>query len=357
MGLLAALAAASNWSASALRDGEHLRVLLGDAVVRDHALAPGFRKFGQGIADFRLPLRIHHQRKQVGLGEITVVVRLFLGAHAVGFAFVRVVEAGFLRDLAAGFNHANLPLNLVLQRFADKAERVDVLHFRLGAKFFLSARPHADVAIAAQRTFLHVAVADPGVEDDLLQAGEVFVSFVGRSDVRLADDFDQRHAAAIQIDGRSFRGVGEAFVQALARVFFQVQAGDADLLRAAVDLDLDGAMLGQRLVVLRNLVALGQVGIEIILAGKDRSFVDAAVQRHGRQRGELHCLAVQHRQGSRQAQADGTDVGVGRIAEVGGAGAENLGRGQKLDVHLQPDDRLVLRRGRIRKCPAWWPYH
>ena len=267
---------------------------------------------------------------------------LLLGAHAVGLAFVRVVEAGFLGDLAPGFDHANLPLNLILQRFADKAERVDVLHFGFRAKFFLSARSHADVAIAAQRTFLHVAVADPGVEDDLFQAGEVFVSFIGRSNVGLADDFDQRHAAAIQIDGRGFRGLGEAFMQALAGVFFQMHAGDADLLGAATDFDLDGAMLGQGLVILRNLVALGQVGIEIILAGENRSFVDAAVQRHGRQRGELHCFAVQHRQRSRQTQADGTNIGVGRIAEMSGAGAEDLGRGQELDVHLQPDDRLVL---------------
>ena len=130
---------------------------------------------------------------------------LLFGAHAVGLAFVGVVEAGFLRDLAAGFDHADLPLDFVLQRFANKAERVDVLHFRLGAKLFLSARTHADVAIAAQRTFLHVAVANPGIEDDLLQARQVFVSFVGRSNIRLADDFDQRHSAAVQVDRRGFR--------------------------------------------------------------------------------------------------------------------------------------------------------
>ena len=79
---------------------------------------------------------------------------------------------------ATGFDHANLPLNLVLQRFTDKAKRVDVLYFRLGAEFFLSARAHADVAVAAQRTFLHIAVADSGIKDDLLQPREVFVGFI-----------------------------------------------------------------------------------------------------------------------------------------------------------------------------------
>src|SRR6185369_2761209 len=100
-----------------------------------------------------------------------------------------------------GLNHANLPLNLVFQGSANKAERVDVLHFRFGAKLFLPTRPHADVAIAAQGAFLHVAVADSGIEDDLFQTGEIFVSFVRRSDVGLTDNFDQRYAAAIQIDG------------------------------------------------------------------------------------------------------------------------------------------------------------
>ena len=120
-------------------------------------------------------------------------------------------------------------------------------------------------------------------------------------------------------------------------------------------LDFNEAVLGQRLVVLRNLVALGQVGIEVILAGKDRSLVDAAVQRHGREHRELHRFAVQHGQGSRQSQAHGTNVGVGRIAEMSRAGAENLGRGQELDVYLQPDHRLILRCRGYGDVQAWQP--
>ncbi len=191
---------------------------------------------GSVVADFGLPFLIHHQRKQIGLGKIPVVVGLFFRAHAVGLAFVRVVEARFLRDLAARFHDPDLALDLILQRLANKAERIHILDFRFGAKFFLPPRAHADVGIAAQRAFFHIAIADAGVEDDFFQPGEVLVGFVGRRNVRLADDFDQRHSAAIQIDGRRVGGIGEAFVQALARVFFQVQAGDADFLlpRSAV---------------------------------------------------------------------------------------------------------------------------
>ncbi len=101
-------------------------------------------------------------------------------------------------------------------------------------------------------------------------------------------------------------------------------------------------MLGDRLVVLRNLVALGKIGIEVVLAREDRVLAHLAIQRHRGQHRELHCLAVQHRQRARKAQAHRADIRVRRIAEPGRAAAEDLGLGQKLDVNFQPDDGFVL---------------
>ena len=77
-------------------------------------------------------------------------------------------------------------------------------------------------------------------------------------------------------------------MHALARVLFHVQPRNSDALRAGGHGDIDPAMFAQRLVELGDLVALGQVGIEIILARKNRGFVDPAMQRHRRQRRELH---------------------------------------------------------------------
>src|SRR5207244_6355082 len=99
----------------------------------------------------------------------------------------------------------------------------------------------------------------PGVEDDLLQACQVFVGFVGRGDVRFADNFDQRHSTPVQVDGRGVGRTGKALVQALARILFEMNPSDADLLCRAVGLDFNGAVLGQGLVVLRNLITLGQI--------------------------------------------------------------------------------------------------
>ena len=113
-------------------------------------------------------------------------------------------------------------------------------------------------------------------------------------------------------------------------------------LRDAVHLDIDEAMLGQRLVVLRDLVALGQVGIEVVLARENRARIHPAVQRQRGLDGQFHGLPAQHRQRAGQSQAYRADVGVGRRAETGGAAAEDLGARGELDVDFQADDRLVL---------------
>ena len=80
-----------------------------------------------------------------------------------------------------------------------KRKRVHVFHLGLGAQLRLAARAHADVGVAAQRALLHVAVADAGVEDDLLQARQVVGGLLGGAHVRLADDLDQRRAGAVEV--------------------------------------------------------------------------------------------------------------------------------------------------------------
>ena len=51
--------------------------------------------------------------------------------------------------------------------------------------------------------------------------------------------------------------------------------------------DLDVARGGQRLLVLRDLVALGQVGIEVVLAREDRGLLDRAARGQGGAHGEV----------------------------------------------------------------------
>ena len=132
-------------------------------------------------------------------------------------------------------------------------------------------------------------------------------------------------------------------MDALPRVVLHVDARDADVPEGAIHHDIDVAVLRQRLVVLRDLVPLGQVRIKVVLARETRLRVDAAVQRQRTLDGQFHRLAAQHGQRSGQPQANGAHVGIGRRAKTGRAPAKDLGRGGKLHVHFEADDRLIAR--------------
>ena len=81
---------------------------------------------------------VEHDRQQVRIGEVAVVVRLFLGAHRARLALVGVVEARFLHDLAAALEQLDLALDLVVDGLLDEAERIEVLD--LGARAELRLR-------------------------------------------------------------------------------------------------------------------------------------------------------------------------------------------------------------------------
>jgi hypothetical protein len=83
---------------------------------------------------------------------------------------------------------------------------------------------HGDVRVAAERAFLHVAVADaePAHQAmDLLHVGDRFLCGAHH---RLRDDLDQRRAGAVQVDAG---GAVEGVVQRLAGILLEMRAGDA----------------------------------------------------------------------------------------------------------------------------------
>ena len=355
LGDLAACAADSKKSPRRAVGGERGGVLRGEAVLGDEAGAAGFGELGHGGEDLLLPLGADDQRRKVGLGEVAVVVGLLLAAHGIGAALGVVPQARLLHDAAAVFEDADLALDLVLQRSADVAEAVDVLDFGLGAVLRCALQHDADVRIAAQGTLFHVAVGDAGIEQDFLELGEVLEGLVGCAEVGLGDDLDQRRAAAVEVDVGARGGVGKAVVEALAGVLFHVQARDADALRDRLAGHVecghdDHAVFGDGLVELRDLVALGRVGIEVVLAGEDAGLANLAADGLRREHRELDGLLVEQGQRAGQAEADGADVGVGFAAVLVLAAAEGLGFGEQLDVDLQADDGLVLGEDFRREC-------
>ena len=222
-------------------------------------------------------------------------MRLFLAAHRVRRAAGGVKQARLLHHAATVVDDVDLAANLVLNRLLEIAERVDVLHFRLRAQGGLALPAHRDIGVAAQAPLVHVAVIDAEPHQDLPQRLKEQRGFGRRPHVGLADDLHQRHAAAIEIEVGLPVGVAKAFVQRLAGILFHVDAGQLDEAAANRGGHLQTAAQRERRLELRDLVALRQVGIEVVLAGEDRALLHLAAKRQGRGDREVDRLAVQHR--------------------------------------------------------------
>ena len=89
--------------------GQRGRVLRGEAVLLalNACTAGASGSSGRAAQDVTSArLCADDERWEVGLGEVAVVVGLFLGAHGEGAAFGLVPEAGLLDDAAALFENA-----------------------------------------------------------------------------------------------------------------------------------------------------------------------------------------------------------------------------------------------------------
>ena len=318
--------------------GEHPGVVLGDAVLLHHPRAASLRQLGEERAPF-LDLGLGElHRHQVRLREIPVVVGVLLRTHGGGLHRLRVPAARLLHD-RDGVRHAfALAPRLVLERGVDAGEGVHVLDLDLRPQLLRALGPDGDVDVGAHVALLEVAVAHPRVDQHLAERGEIGDRVVGRLHVRLGDDLHQGSAAAVEVDAR-----GGGVVVDLRRVLLEVDVVYADQLLGAVGArDLHPAADAEGTAVLGDLVVLGHVGVEVVLAVKGGVRVHAAAEHQARHNRELHRLAVHDRERTRVAEADGADVGVRLAARLQQAGAEHLGLGPELDVRLEADGAFVF---------------
>ena len=295
--------------------------------------------FDPFVADFH--------RRQIRLGEIPVILGIFLRAHGEGLALLIVPPPGLLNDAASRFQNGNLPLGLIVNGTGHRFERIHILHLGAHAEFLLSHRAHRNVHVRPQRTLLHLAVG----HTDVLQRGfELFQirgHLLGRTEVRFGHDFQKRHAAAVVV-GQGC--VLIRLVHQLARVLLHVDFLDADGLYSRASLDFHRAVLADGQIKLGNLIGFGKVGIEVVLPVKLVEPGNGAVGGEPRPNGVLHHAFVEHRQSARHSRADRAAVSVRVAAELGGAGTENLRFGGKLGVNLQPNHHLVFHRFSPPSC-------
>jgi hypothetical protein len=277
-------------------------------------------------------------------GEVAVVVRVFLAAHRPRLAAVGVEQHRGLLDRQAVLDAIDLPLDLEVDRLLQEAEAVEVLDLAPRAEG-LPGAADADVGVAAEAPLLHVAVADAEPDDQRVQRARVLHRLDARAHVGLGDDLQQRRAGAVEVDpGHAV----EVLVQALAGVLLEVRARQPHAARPALQHEVDPAALDDRHLVLADLVALGKVGVEVVLAREDRQRRDARTDGQAEADGALDRTAVGHRQRAGQRKVDCAGLGVGLRPEARAGAAEHLARRAELGVGLQADDDLPAAHQRRR---------
>ena len=131
-----------------------------------------------------------------------------------------------------------------------------------------------------------------------------------------------------------------------AGILFQMDpANGHTLLLARVEGDVQPAIAPQGQLVLADLIAFRQVGIEVALAREDVMWLDRAVQGQGNAHRESQGALVDDGQHPRHAQADRADGAVRRRGHAidHAAATEHLGGGHQLGMNLQADDGFISR--------------
>src|SRR5215213_6151733 len=208
--------------------------------------------------------------------------------------------------------------NFKLDRTLHEPDRVQILKLYFSPELFFAHTPNRNVRFATQVALLHVRLRRAHPLQRTSNVIDVVIGLPRRTKIRLRHDFSKWHTRTVEIDIRITIDVRQSFVHVLAGVFFEMQACDPDLFRTPFDRmprfvalgshDLELAVRGERLIVLRDLVTLRQVRVEIILTRKDRLVIDLQTKRERGTRAELYDASIQDGQCARQAKTGWTRV-------------------------------------------------
>ena len=128
----------------------------------------------------------------------------------------------------------------------------------------------------------------------------------------------------------------------LAGVLLDMDALDPDPLGLVPHLDLDRALTDQRMVELADLIALRQIGVEIVLAIEPRPFVDLGLDRKAGPHRLADAFAVGHGQHAGHGGIDQADLRIGLGPESGGGAREQLGVARHLRMDFKADHDLPV---------------
>ena len=187
---------------------------------------------------------------------------------------------------------------------------------------------------------MHIAIARTEIPQDLAQLGQIGSSLFGAANVGLADDFHQRDTGAVQVHKGHVR---VHVVNRFARVLFQVNSFHAHQTRCIVaELYQHFAFAHDGVVQLRNLIALRQIGVEVVLAVKGAVQIDLGLEAQTRAHGLFDTEFIDGGQHAGHGRIHKRYVVVGLCAEFRRSGGKEFRVRHDLRVHLHPDDQFPV---------------
>ncbi len=236
--------------------------------------------------------------------------------------------------------------DLVLDGALDRAERVHVLDLDPRPEGLAAGRSQRYVGLYPHLAALHGGVRGTDGQQQQAQLLGIASCGLGIVDDRVGDDLHERGAGAVVVEEADATTIDPGVLQARG-VLLEMGTRDPHLEAAAGGLHHEAPVGRERQLVLADLVALGQVRVEVVLAVPARHLGRGRLDGHAGGQHVSHGLTVDHRQRAGQPQADWAGVGVGGgVADVIGAAAEHLRRGPQLHVDLDADDGLEDHLGR-----------
>ncbi len=169
-----------------------------------------------------------------------------------------------------------MSVNLIGDRLLDETEGVKILDLGPDSKLFLPLGTHRNIGVTAQLAFFHVTFGNAEVRHQRMEFLHICLGLFRSAQVWFADDLQQGSPGAVEVHKARLSG---GFMHELSGVFLDVDARDADAFGSGFGVDHHPAAFADRAVVLRNLIRLGQVRIEVVLAGELRVEPDFAMGR------------------------------------------------------------------------------
>ena len=153
--------------------------------------------------------------------------------------------------------------------------------------------------------------------------------------VRLSNNFQQRSSSPVQVH---ITIAAFSRMNIFSRIFLQMRTSDADSLGRAIDIQVNPPVFANRLFVLRDLIALGQVWIEIVFTRKNIRGPNRTVQGQACSNGHFHGTFIDDWKRTWQSQANCAGLGIGRAAKFYPTPTKHFRLGSKLCMNFKTND-------------------